>query len=122
MTFIIEPFEQLEVEIPAGKSTVTLTFPPLDCFTPDQVEKMNAQLSAVEEGTPDHLDPNKNPIALAKGMLKFFNPSKAAQAAIDALVPRHVREIDTYWTDGSGISLGKSEPSTDTSGEKSDQE
>lgn len=65
MAFIIDPFEMLEVEIPAGKGTVTLTFPPLDCFTPEQVEKMNAQLSAVEEGTPDHLDPNKNPIALA---------------------------------------------------------
>lgn len=119
MAFVIEPFENIEIQIPGKKGIVVLTVPPLDCFTPDQVEKMNAEIANTPEGTPLHLDPNKNATALGKAMLCFFNPTESE--AIHALVPRYVMAIDKYWSDASGVSLGKSEPSTDIASEETAQ-
>lgn len=114
MAFSLSPIENIEIPIPDGKGgTITLEVPPLDCLDPADVTKMNKQMNDIAEDTPAHLDPNKNPNALVKHMLAYFNPK--AKTAIWGLVNRHVAEINNYWNEESGVELGKSGRSTGSS-------
>lgn len=50
MAIRIDGFEKLTFEIPAGKGKwVEISVPPIDCFSPDDVEKMNAELAVLRE-------------------------------------------------------------------------
>lgn len=117
MAFDIDSFDLIEFDIPAGRDRkITLTVPPLDCFSPEDVESMNQQVELLD--TPDIIDANnpaKSATALIRFMIKFFNPGKQKAEAIDALVPRQLAQIDRLWTKESGIELGESEPSTEES-------
>lgn len=112
-------FELLEFNIPAGKNkTVTITVPPLDCLAPSDVDEINKQLRELEGQDLELVhDPNRNVIALIKFQLKYFNPAKQKADAIDALLPRWVKQIDKIWTEKSDVTMGESEPSTDASGQ-----
>lgn len=114
MAFELSTIENIEIPIPDGKGgTVTLVVPPLDCLRPADVTKMNKQIEDIEEGTPAHLDPSKNANALVKHMLVFYNPK--AKSLIWDLVNKHIGEINDYWNSESGVELGKSGRSTDSS-------
>lgn len=120
MAFRIEPFDMLEFEIPAGSEKfITISVPPVDCFSPADVQKINAELKALREGedpeAPDPMSPNNNPIELNRFMLKYFNPKAAQVKAIDGLVARHITQIADKWNEGSGVELGESEGSTNSS-------
>ncbi|WP_408930756.1 hypothetical protein ACKFR8_05070 [Corynebacterium axilliensis] len=102
-------FDNIEVVIPAadGEGSVTLSLPPLDCFSPKQVDAINKALE-------------KNPKAHANGaealrtMLLSFAAEKHEKAAISALWARQLTEIDEYWQKESGMKVGESSPSTDS--------
>lgn len=100
-------FDDIEIIIPpaTGVKPITLTVPPLDCMRPVDTAAINAQ---IEEKSP--LQGSE----ILQLMLKFFNSSKAAKSAIDALVPRQLNEIDVYWQEASGLTVGESSPSTDS--------
>ena len=96
-------FKDIEINIPAatGNKLVTLTVPPLDCFPPAQVAALNKQVEENEE-----LRGNGHEVL--RLMLRFFNASKAAKDAINALVARQLEEIDKYWQEESGMTVGES--------------
>lgn len=118
MAFEIGGFENIEFDIPAGKDKkLTITVPPIDCISPDDVAAMNKQLEAYEanEELADVQNPAKYGAALLRFQLKYFNPGKQKADAIDALVDRQLRHIDRIWGKSAEIDLGESEPSTDES-------
>lgn len=117
MAFNIDVFEPIEFDIPAGKDKkLTLSVPPYDCVTPADTAKMNEQLREFENADIDDINnPAKNGVALVRFMLKYFNSGKQKADAIDALVPRQVLQIDQIWSEGSGLEVGESSPSTDDS-------
>lgn len=120
MSFEIDGFDLIEFDIPAGKDKkITLSVPPFDCILPSDSAKMTEELEKFEadEKLLDVQNPTKNAIALARFMLKYFNPGKQKADAIDALVTRQVMQIDAIWSKESGIELGESSPSTDESSE-----
>lgn len=112
-------FDLLEFNIPAGKNkTVMITVPPIDCVSPADIEAINKKLRELEDQELDLVnDPNRNVLALVKLQLKHFNPAKQKADAIDALLPRWIRQIDKIWTDSSEMDLGESSPSTEESSE-----
>lgn len=114
MAFDIDSFDRIEFDIPAGRDKkLTLSVPPFDCFTPDEVAEMNEQAEALDsEDTPDVQNPMRSGTALVRFMLKYFNPGKQKHEAIDALVPRQLMQVDRIWTEESGFELGESLPST----------
>lgn len=118
MAFEIGGFENLEFDIPAGKDKkLTITVPPIDCISPDDVAAMNKQLEAYEanEELADVQNPAKYGAALLRFQLKYFNPGRQKADAIDALVDRQLRHIDRIWGKSAEIDLGESDPSTDES-------
>lgn len=118
MAFEIGGFENIEFDIPAGKGKkLTITIPPIDCISPDDVAAMNKQLEAYEanEELADVQNPAKYGAALLRFQLKYFNPGKQKADAIDALVDRQLHHIDRIWSKSAEIDLGESEPSTDES-------
>ncbi|MDN6199374.1 hypothetical protein [Corynebacterium flavescens] len=132
MPIRIEQYEDLEFEIPSGPNEwVSITVPPMDCWTPavvDEINKKLAKLTKKEEdaaakaeaaGKPapalDPLDPNRNPVELNRFLLKHFNPDPAQVAAIEKLVPRALNAIAKEWESASEIDSGKSDDSTESS-------
>lgn len=116
MAFILDSFENIDFEIPDGKGgTTKISVPPLDCFLPSDVEKMNKTLEAVPDDTPVHRHPGKNASALIQHMLAYYNPK--AKTAIWSLVPRHVAAINDHWDKSSEVVLGESSASTGASTE-----
>lgn len=100
-------FDNIEIIIPpaTGVKPVTLTVPPLDCMRPVDTAAINAQIK--EKGDMQGGE-------ILQLMLKFFNSTKAAKAAIENLVPRQLNEIDEYWQQQSELKPGESSPSTDS--------
>lgn len=102
-------FDNIEVVIPAadGEGTVTLALPPLDCFSPKQVDVIN---KALEKNPKAHT----NGAEALRTMLLSFATEKQEKAAISALWARQLTEIDEYWQKESGMKVGESSPSTDS--------
>lgn len=121
MAFQLSPITDIEFDIPAGKDkSIRLTVPPLDTFTPAQLEDIAAEMEKIPEDTPEVRNPKTSAHAQTRFLLCFFNPGKEKHNAIWALGGRHVQEITDYWNKESGITLGESEPSTDTSSGKTE--
>lgn len=121
-SFDINSFDNIEFTVPAGKDkSITLVVPPMDCMAPAEVEKLNKFLEDINEDDSirDELKPGKDQTgaALVRSMLKFFNQTKAKTEAIDNLVPRQLTAIDRHWAEESGIDMGESEGSSESSSE-----
>lgn len=107
MAFTIDGFDNVEFDIPNGKSKrITISVPPLDCITPQDMDKIKARIADVETLTA---------IEATRIFLLELVTSKAAREAIEALPARQISQIDEIWSKESGLSVGESEDSTDTS-------
>lgn len=110
--FKIDAFENLEFDIPAGnKKSITISVPPLDCWSRDQSEAISELVAEAAKGQPQAFFSTR--IALL-----YFTDDADAKAAVEALVPRQLKAIDDIWAKESGISVGESLPSTDSSSDK----
>ena len=96
-------FDNIEVIIPAatGNKTVTLSLPSLDCFDPKTVEEIETSLA-------DDPKVGKNPTEALRFLLTYFATNKAQKEAIAGLNGRQINEIDKYWQEESGITVGES--------------
>lgn len=122
MAFRVSTYEMIAFEIPDGKGKIVeLSVPPVDCFDPRDVEKINKKLAAYPEDpeaegyVEDHLNPNKNDQEMVRFMLAHFNPTKAKSDAIALLVPRHLAELNEHWLKESDPTVGESDDSTEAS-------
>ncbi|CAB0628053.1 hypothetical protein [Corynebacterium diphtheriae] len=108
-TFDIDVFDNISFNLP-GKSgkKIELQVPPLDCFTPDDIDAINGKLKELETITPTES---------VRVMLAHYAKTEAQKSAVTGLVARQITQIDEIWTKESGITVGESEPSTDTSSE-----
>lgn len=112
MAFKIDNFENLEFDIPAGgDKSITVSVPPLDCVDPKDLQKINESVKN---------DPITENYGMTRRILLHFNTAKAKQDAINKLVERQLKTIDGIWASESGVTVGESEPSTDTSSETDD--
>lgn len=108
--FDIDAFGNLTFNLPAGDGVkVEISVPPLDCVAPADIEAVNDKIEQVEHITP---------VESVRIMLAHYATTEAQKNAIEALVARQLLQIDAIWTKESGITLGESEPSTDTSSQK----
>lgn len=110
-------FDNIEFEIPTPKrdKTLIISVPPIDCLAPNDVDKINAQLDELNTSDiPDARKPENNAHVMVLVMLKFYNP-KSTHAAIDALLPAEISQINDIWGKESAMSMGESEASTDES-------
>lgn len=121
MTFQLSTYTDIEIPIPNSKGEIiTLTLPPIDCLTPAQIDAVEAEMDKVPEDTLPVRNPRKSSHAHTRFFLCHFNPGKEKHDAIWGLVGRHVEEVAAYWNKESGITLGESEPSTDSSSAKTE--
>lgn len=103
--FVIDEFENIEIDIPDGKGgVVTLTVPPLDCLKVEDVEQVNKKLEELEFITPNDF---------VKTLLKHYNKTKKEQDAIDNLVTRQITLIDRQWKEYNEVDLGEFSDSAD---------
>lgn len=108
-SFVIDDFEHIEFHIPSktGKSIV-LSLPPLDCVYPEDLAEITKKIEESALNVPTEV---------VRIFLGHFATTKEQRAAVDKLVARQLTQIDKIWTKESGITVGESEPSTDTSSE-----
>lgn len=123
MAIVFDAFENYEIELPKtkGTGTVTISFPPADCLTPDDVEALNKKLDALndDDSVPDRLKPKYAPLEAIREMLLHFNTGKTAQETIKGMVQRHLKKIDDLWAnDMEELTGGKSEDSAGSSSAK----
>lgn len=114
---IFVEFDDIVFEIPTPKrdKTVTISVPPIDCLAPGDVDKINAQLDELNAADiPAARKPENNAHVMILVMLKYYNP-KSTHAAIDALLPAEISQINDIWGKESTMSVGESEASTDES-------
>lgn len=123
MAFKIDAVEQevIEFEIPAakGSGTVIVSLPPLDCLSNRDYERLDKAVEELnnDDSIPTRLKPKFNAMAAIQTALKTFNTGKAKYDAIDGLVDRQLKAIDSHWAEESKVSMGESEPSTEKSSE-----
>lgn len=111
--FKIDTFELLEFEIPAGdKKTIVIEVPPFDCWSlQESADIQNLVLDAEK-------DNNTPAFYSTRIAMLYFTEDPEAKEAIEALVSRQLKAIDTIWAEQSGVSLGESEPSEGSSSDK----
>ncbi|AKK05243.1 hypothetical protein CMUST_15715 (plasmid) [Corynebacterium mustelae] len=108
MAFVIDTFDLLEFDIPAAEGTgrVRIKIPPVDCVS-------KTDLDAIHSGMSDEVKSELG-VEYIRGFLLHFNTGEEETAAIKALVPRQVLQINTIVSEQSEANLGESEPSADS--------
>lgn len=111
--FDIDDFDNIEFRLPTKTSTpVVITLPPLDCVAPQDMEAVGKK---IEEENP------AQPSEIVRLFLMHFATTKEQRTAIDKLVTRQLVQLDKIWTRESGITVGESEHSTDSSSEETEK-
>lgn len=106
-TFTIDTFDNLTFNVPTADGTlIGIDVPPLDCIAPADIEAVNKKLAEMGKLTP---------VESVRVLLAHYAHTEAQQKAVAGLVARQITQIDEIWTKESGITVGESGDSTDSS-------